>query len=94
MAIDWGTKDPDEIIEHAVDFADALDAGDSLLTIDYSFLTQAGLTKTNPRIDGTLARVRISAGTHGGNGRLRLLVTTLGGETLEELVKIKVRNKT
>lgn len=94
MAIEWGDKDPDEVIKYAVDFAEALAEGDTLATVVYSFIDQAGLTKANEAISGTLARVTLSAGTHGLNGKLRCFVTTTGGEQLEEVAKVKVRNKT
>lgn len=93
MAQEWGAKDPDEKIEYAIDFAPALAAGDSLATITYSFVDQAGLVMSNERVDGTFARVRLAAGTAGENGKLRCLAVTAGGEELEEVVRVKVRNK-
>lgn len=95
QVIDWGEKDPNEVIKCGIRFGRALAAGDSLATAVWAFIDQAGLTKTGEMVDptdNTAARVTLSAGTAGLNGKLLVTVTTAQGETLEGVAKIKVRN--
>jgi hypothetical protein len=91
--LDWDDKDPAEIIEEAVEFASALDDGDSLASISFSFLTQAGVTKANERIDGTKARVRLSSGNAGETMRILCTADTAAGEKLKQVVKMKIKVK-
>lgn len=90
---DWGEKDPDEIIEVGIDMAAALPTGVSLSSVAFTYLTQAGLTKSSERVDGSIARCRLSAGTAGQTGRLLLAATLDDGEVLNEVAKIKIKER-
>jgi hypothetical protein len=88
---DWGEKTPTEVMHLGIDFAPALDEGDTPASAVWSFITQAGLVKQNEQVQGTIAQLEMSAGTDGQTGKLRCVVTTVGGEVIEELVKLKVK---
>jgi hypothetical protein len=92
--LDWDDKDPSEVIKEAVEFVDALDVGDSLLSIAYTFINQAGVTKSGESIDGTKARVTLAAGTVGQTMSILCTATTLAGEVLKQVVKMKIKAKT
>ena len=92
MAVDWGKKDPDEVIDYGIEYGGALADGDSLASAVFTFIDQAGCTKTNEGVVGTSAKVRISAGTNGLNMKIQCRVTTTNGEVLEDLAKLKIRN--
>lgn len=91
--VTWDDMDPGEVINDGVDFSGALDTGDSLATIVWTFLDAQGVTKTNPRIDGTLGRVTLTGGIVGQTSRLLCTVTTVGGETLKQVVRVKIKTK-
>lgn len=91
--LEWDDKDPAEVINDGVDFAPSLDVGDSLATIDFTFIAQAGLVLTNKRIVGTKAVVTASGGTAGTVGRILCTAVTVGGEVLKQVVKVAVKTK-
>jgi hypothetical protein len=91
---DWGEKDPDETIEVGIDLAALLPSGVTLSGVVFAFLAQAGLTKASERADGTIARARLSAGTAGQNARLLLTATLSDGQILNEVAKIKIKDRT
>lgn len=95
MAIvhDWGEKDPDEIIEVGIDMAAALPDGATLQAVAWAFLVGAGLQKAAERVDGTVARCRLMQGTPGTTGRLLLTATLSDGQILNEVAKIKIKER-
>ena len=92
MAVEWGRKDPDEVIDYGIDYSGSLADGDSLATVEWTFIDQSGCTKSNEGITGSNAKVRISSGTAGLNMKIQCRVTTANGEVLEDLAKLKIRN--
>lgn len=91
--IDWGEKDPDEIIEVGIEMAAVLPVGVTLQSVAWTYLNQAGLSKTSERVDGTIARCRLTGGTAGEIGRLLLDATLSDGELLNEVAKIKIKER-
>lgn len=92
--IDWGEKDPDEIIEVGIELAAVIPAGAILQTVAWTFINQAGLTKTSERVDGSIARCRLTGGTAGQTARLLLDATLDDGQLLNEVAKIKLKERT
>jgi hypothetical protein len=90
---DWGEKDPDEIIEVGIDMAAVLPDGVTLSSAAWTYMTQAGLTKGAERVAGTIARCRLTAGTAGLTGRLLLSATLSDGQLLNEVAKIKIKER-
>lgn len=93
VVLDWDDLDPAEKINYAVDFSTALDDGDSLQSITYTFLDQQGVTKSLEAVDGTLARVTLTSGTPGATARLMCFADTAGGEKLKQAVRVKIKVK-
>jgi hypothetical protein len=94
MATDWGKKDPDEVIDYGIEYSGSLADGDALVSVVWTFIDQAGCTKSNEGVVGTQAKVRISAGTAGLNMKIQCRVTTANGEILEDDAKLRIRNTT
>lgn len=90
---DWGEKDPTEELHIGVDMSTALKPGDSIATATWTFLNQAGCTKTLEGIDGTVARFECGGGTVGQTMRILLTVGTTDGEVLKEVGKLKIKAK-
>ena len=93
-AVDWGKKDPDEVIDYGIEYSGSLVEGESLVSAVFTFIDQAGCTKANEGVVGSQAKVRISAGTAGLNMLIECRVTTAFGEILEDRAKLRVRNTT
>jgi hypothetical protein len=91
MPLTWDPKDPDEVLDYALDWADRLAAGD---TIDTSlWILPAGITKDNEGIDGANTVIWLSGGTLGGSYDLVNRITTTGGRTHDQTVRVKVKTK-
>lgn len=92
--IEWDDKDPSEVINDGVDFGPGLDTGDSVIAAPFTFIgSNAGLVLTNPRLIGNRALVTVSGGTDGLSARILCTASTQGGETLKQVIKLKVKAK-
>lgn len=90
MPLEWPNKDQNEVLDYELNWSDRLD-GD---TIDTSVWTvPAGLTKDSDEFNGPVATVWLSGGTDGENYTLLNRITTTGGRTMDQSVKLRVRPK-
>lgn len=90
MSLRWPAKDPDEVLDYEVDWTDRL-AGDTIATATWTF--PAGITKDSQSETDTAARVWISGGTLGEDYEILCRITTAGGRTMDQTVKIKLKAK-
>lgn len=90
MPLEWPTKDQDEVLDYQMNWLARLD-GD---TIDTStWVVPAGLVKDSDTFSGPVATVWLSGGTDGENYTLLNRITTTGGRTMDQSVKLRVRPK-
>lgn len=82
------TKDPDATLRYTFDWADWLETGEVISTVDWE--AESGLTDASPTNDDTTASVLISGGTAGETYTLRCRVTTTGGQIDDRTVNIEV----
>lgn len=94
------TKQPAETYTIGVEFLGKLPSGASLSGGSVNAFDPAGadvsssvLSSTNVTIAGTQAQVRVLAGHHGTDYRLRLRVTLSNSDVLEEDVVMHVENQ-
>jgi hypothetical protein len=98
MAVLWPEpKDPDEVLDYEVDWSGRLDDGDTLATSSWEMPTvpDEELVKNSSSIneDETKTLIWLSGGTLGENYELLNRVTTAGGRTMDQTMKLKVRAK-
>jgi hypothetical protein len=93
QVLDWDDKDPNEVINDGIEFGPALDTGDTILSATWTFINQAGVTKAFETVIGTTPRLKLSGGNVGETARLLCTVVTAGGETLKQVVRLKIKAK-
>lgn len=92
----WPTKDPDEVLDYELDWADPetprLVSGETLLTSTWTVAEGDVVIDSDAFAPTGLATVWLSGGTAGQNVLLNR-VTTSGGRTYDQSVKLRVRSK-
>lgn len=89
MAITWPAKDPDAVVDYAVDWSTFLDS-DTIATSTFSLTTAAGLTIGSQSNSTTLSTVWLSGGTSGSTARLLCRITTAGGRTYDQAIELVI----
>ena len=82
-------KHPDEVELRAIDWAAALPRDDTIATSVWA-VSPSGLTLSSPSVEGTIAKIRVSAGSNGVVYQIRNTITTTQGFTLVEVVPMTV----
>ena len=92
-------KQPTETYTIGVDFEDKLPAGASVTAGTVGAFDPAGadvsgtvLSSTNATISGTQARIKVLAGTHGIDYRLKFQITLSNSDVREKDILMQVRN--
>ena len=90
------TKQPNEIEDSDVDFADWMPAGDSINTVESSVRVLSGPVATPVAVvrvlsTSTLSKVRLSGGVDGAKYRIQLRAETVGGLVKEAEFDITVK---
>jgi hypothetical protein len=88
--LQWPPKDPDEILDYQVDWTDRL-GEDTIATS--AFTVPAGLTKDSESSTDTAATVWLSGGTLAASYEILNRITTAGGRTMDQTVKIRIKAK-
>lgn len=90
MALEWPFKDPDEVLDYELDWTARL-AGDTISTSVW--LVPDELTPGAESVSGAVTKLWLSGGTIGGSFLVTNRITTAGGRTMDESVKIRVRSR-
>jgi hypothetical protein len=90
MALSWSTKDPNDVDSFGINWATRLD-GDLISTSDW--IVPTGLTEDSASNTTTTTTIWLSSGTDGDDYEITNRITTTGGRTLDQTVKLKVRAK-
>jgi len=92
MALSWpAPKDPDEVKDYGLNWAAVL-VDDTIASSSWTITVGSGLTIDSSSYDDTSTTVWLSSGTIGGYELLNR-VTTAGGRTYDQTVKLRVRSK-
>ena len=89
MSLTWPNKDADEVLDYKIDFADLL-AGDTISTVTW-VIAPSGLTKQSQSNTTTTATIWLTGGADGTSYTVTCTITTAGGRTFEQAVKIKIK---
>jgi hypothetical protein len=94
MSLTWErTKDPDEVVDYELSWADQMTAdADTISTSTWT--VPAGITKVTSSIIGTntISKIWFSGGTAGQSYSCLNRVVTAGGRTLDQTVKLKMKD--
>lgn len=78
-------KDPDSVLDYAVDWSDWL-AGDTITTAD--FTVPAGLTRQSQNASATVATVWLAGGTAGATYSVNCRIVTAAGRTADRSFRV------
>lgn len=90
MALSWSTKDPNDVDSFGINWATRLD-GDLISSSDW--IVPTGVTEDSASNTTTTTTIWLSGGTDGDDYELTNRITTTGGRTLDQTVKLRVRAK-
>ena len=90
MGISWPNKDPNEVLDYTIDWDGRL-GGDTIASSAWT--VPAGITKDSDTMADATTTIWLSGGTHNTKYTLENRITTEGGRTLDQSVKILIRNR-
>ncbi len=90
MAITWPQKDPNEVLDYALNWTGRL-TGDTIATSVWT--VPAGITSNSETVSDKQTVIWLSGGSNGTWYELLNRITTAGGRTMDQTVKIFVKNK-
>lgn len=90
MSLSWPSKDPNEVLDYSIDWSARLD-GDVIATVAWSF--PAGITQGAASDTDTVATTFVLGGTEGESYSIGCRITTTGGRTMDETVKLKIKTR-
>ena len=82
-------KDPDEVKDYGVNWADRLDEGDTIATSVW--VVPTGITQNSASNTATTTTIWLSGGTLNTTYSLVNRITTAGGRTLDQTCKLKCK---
>lgn len=90
MALTWPDKDPEEVLDYQIDWTDRLD-GDTIATSAWTVPT--GITQNSNTFTTTATTIWLSGGTLDERYELTNRITTAGGRTMDQSVRVKIKAK-
>ena len=95
--LSWPKKDPDEVLDYQLDWADAddprLETGETLSASTWTVVEGDVVIDSSSYVATGLSTVWLSGGTAGTRCVLLNRVTTSGGRTYDQSVILRIRNK-
>lgn len=92
----WPSKDPNEILDYQLNWADPddprLETGETLLTSTFSVVSGDVVIDSSSFVGTGLTTVWLSSGTVGTACVILNRVTTSGGRTYDQSVKLRIRD--
>lgn len=84
-------KDPDAVLDYAIDWSDWLQSGETISTSAWT--VQTGLTAGSTGNNGTIASIWLSGGTAGTTYTATNRITTNQGRTDDRTLRIPVESR-
>lgn len=84
----WPRKDPDELLDYALEWSNVLEDGETISTSTWTVPT--GLTDSAASISGTQTRIWFSSGTAGVTYAVTNKITTSEGRTYERVARLPI----
>ena len=93
MAITWQrSKDPDDILDYDLSWEDQMTA-DTDTIVTSTWIVPDGITMNSDMMTTLQTKIWLSGGTAGQTYTLLNRVTTAGGRTLDQSVKLNMRER-
>lgn len=89
MSLTWPNKDADEVLDYQINWSGLLNA-DTISTVAW-VISPSGLTKQSQSNTNTTATIWLTGGVDGTTYTVTCTITTAGGRTFEQAVKIKIK---
>jgi hypothetical protein len=89
--LNWPPKDPDEILDYQIDWADRLGVGDTIQTSTWT--VPAGITGSLQSAAAQNVTIWLSGGTVGKTYQIHNRIISTGGRTMDQTVGIAIRTK-
>lgn len=89
MVLKWPTKDTDEVLDYTVDWTARL-AGDTIATSTY-FVPAGTLVEAFDTFDDSTTTIWLTGGTDGEVFDILNRITTTGGRTYDQTVRLKCK---
>ncbi|MBN8987425.1 MAG: hypothetical protein J0H42_04215 [Rhizobiales bacterium] len=86
----WPRKDPDEVLDYAIDWSARLD-GDTIATSQFTL--PPGIVANSSSNTTTTTTVWLSGGTDGETYLIQNRITTAGGRTMDQTMKLKIKSR-
>lgn len=97
MAKKWPAKDPNEVLDYLVRWANRMAAGDEISTVDFSVAEgSVALAVGKPAtfdVAAHTATVWLSGGTDGETCKVLCRITTTAGRTMDQTALLLIRTK-
>lgn len=90
-ALKWDAKDPQDVADYQVNWADRLGDDDTIVTSAWT--VPSGITKDSDSSTDTTTTIWLSGGTAGTSYTFINHVITAGGREWDQSVKIAVKDK-
>lgn len=95
--LSWPPKDPDEVIDYQIDWADPadprLETGETLTASTFTVTSGTVAIQSQSFVASGKATVWLTGGTVGERCVIRNRVTTSAGRTYDEAVRLRIRSK-
>lgn len=95
--LNWGVKDPDEVLDYQIDWAkpgdSRLEAGETLLTCNFTVSTGDVVIDSQDFVGTGLTTVWLSGGTSGTRNTILCRVTTSSGRTYDLSSHLRIRDR-
>lgn len=88
--LQWPDKDPNEVLDYQIDWSARL-GSDTISTSTWT--VPSGITQTTSSSTSTTTTIWLSGGTTGTKYTLTNEITTTGGRTMDESVRIRLVDK-
>lgn len=87
----WDAKDPNEVLDYSIDWNPRLVSGDTISTVTWTI--PVGITQGAASNANGVTSVFISGGTENAVYTVQCRITTTGGRTMDQSVKLKIKSR-
>jgi hypothetical protein len=92
MALEWPSKDPDEVLDYTVDWTARLGTNDTIISSEWPD-PPTGIIVDSDNHDTTSSVIWLSGGTLNEAYTFVNRVVTAGGRTMDQSVKLKIKTR-
>lgn len=91
MALQWDSKDPDEVLDYQIDWGERLQDAETISTSAWTITgSDSVLTEDSNSISGESTVIWLSSGTLGVRYTLTNRIVTDAGRTMDQSVRLKI----